>query len=280
MVFKMAKFLILIFILSSTLMAQIRVVVADFKNESDVFFLDSWERSVPDFLRAELSQSQEIVLLERQKMEAIFEEQKLALAGFVQDSALVQQIGNLVGADIILSGSIHKISNQYRIDVNITRVKTTEVQTEKIECPEPRHQKEMLNILSNNVIHRLTGLGSYIDEKRITDYPTTYFLAGTAALTVAAILSNAQYRSNYDDYHNNRDLDKFDTSYDKANNAQKLTIALGSLAGAALLGTVYCWIGNITGGTIRAHQQRSMDIKPGLSWQPGKEGRLSVQIHF
>lgn len=280
MLFKMIKILVLFLILTSTITAQVRVVVADFKNESDAFFLDSWERSVPDFLRAELSQSKEIILLERQKMEAIFEEQKLALAGFIQDSALVQQIGNLVGADIILSGSIHQISNQYRIDVNITRVKTTEVLTEKVEAPEPRHQKEMLNILANNVLYRLTGLGSYVAEKRITDYPTGYFLAGTAALTVAAILSHVQYQSNYDAYHNNTELDNFDTYYDKANNAQKLTVVLGGLAGAALFGTIYCWIGNMTAGSIRAHQQRDIDIKPGLSWQPGTEGRLYVQIHF
>jgi len=274
------KIVILIIIMLSSVSAQVRVVIADFKNESDVFFLDSWERSVPDFLRSELSQSTEIVLLERQKMDAIFEEQKLALAGFIQDSALVQQIGNLVGADIILSGSIHKIGKQYRIDVNITRVKTTEVISEKVEAPRPELQKEMLNILANNLLFRLTGKGTYIREERIASYPTSYFLAGTAGLTIAAFLSQQQYVSNYDAYHQNSELDKFDSFYDKANNAKKLTILMGGLAGAALFGTIYCWIGNRTSGSIRAHQQRSIEITPNVSWNPGKEGRLYVQIHF
>ncbi len=274
------KVVILILVMLFSASAQVRVVIADFKNESDVFFLDSWERSVPDFLRSELSQSNEIVLLERQKMDAIFEEQKLALAGFIQDSALVQQIGNLVGADIILSGSIHKISKQYRIDVNITRVKTTEVISEKVEAPRPELQKDMLNILTNNLLYRLTGSGEYIRGKRISNYPTNYFLAGTAGLTVAALLANQQYLTNYDAYHQNLELDKFDAFYDKANNAKKLTILLGGLAGAAFVGTVYCWISNRTSGSIRAHQQREVGLTPGVSFNSRREGRLYVQIHF
>lgn len=277
---KVKLILIILFLFLSSAFSQIRVVVADFKNESDVFFLDSWERKVPDLLRAELSRSKDITILERQKMEAIFEEQKLALAGFVNDSALVKQIGNLVGAEVIISGTIYKVGNKYRIDVNITRVKTTKVITEKAEAPDTKHLNDMVDILANNINFQLTGNNKYIEKKKIADYPTRYFLAATGGFLLAAALTNGQYQKNLDLYQKNTDLDKFDNFYDKANNAKKLTVLLGSLGVAALMGSVYCWIGNMTGGAVIAHRQKDIQLKPDVSWLPGEGGRLSVQISF
>jgi len=278
---KIIKLILLtIFLLSTSAFSQIRVVVADFKNESDVFFLDSWERKVPDLLRAELSRSKDITILERQKMDAIFEEQKLALAGFVNDSALVKQIGNLVGAEVILSGSIYKVGKKYRIDVNITRVKTTRVITEKAEAPDAKHLNDMVDILANNIDFQLTGKNKYIEQKKIADYPTKYFLAATGGFLLAAVLTNGQYQKNLDLYNQNTDLDKFDSFYDKANNAKKLTVLLGSLGAVAIMGSLYCWIGNMTGGAVRAHRQKEIQLTPDVSWLPGEGGRLSVQISF
>ena len=140
--------------------------------------------------------------------------------------------------------------------------------------------KEMIDILANNINLQLTGKGKYTDKTIIADYPTKYFLGATAVFVTAAILTNAQYKDNFDKYHQNTHLDKFDIYYNKANNAQKLTIVFGTLASAALIGTVYCWIGNMTGGAIRAHVQTEVDIKPEIGWIPGQEGRLGVQIFF
>ncbi len=276
--FKFTIFILALF--ANVAYTQIRIVVADFKNESPAMFLDSWERSVPDLLRAELSRSEEIIILERQQLDAIFEEQKLALAGFVDDSSLVQQIGKLMGAEIILSGAIYKVGKKYRIDVNITRVKTTHVISEKAEAPDAEHLKDMIDILANNIKLQLTGKGKYRDKIVIADYPTKYFLGATAIFATAAILTNAQYRNNLDKYHQNTELDNFDTYYDKANTAKKLSILAGGLGVAAFAGTLYCWIRNLTGGAVTAHVKTEVDIKPEVSWIPGQEGRFGVQISF
>ncbi len=260
--------------------AQIRVVVADFKNESPVLFLDSWERNVPDMLQSALSRSKEITILQRKKLDAVFEEQKLALAGFSEDSALVKQIGNLAAADVILSGSIYKTGRKYRIDVNITRVKTTQIITEIAEAPDSKHLKEMMDLLANNIEFQLTGEKKYITKKEIADYPTVYFLGVAGGFLLAAALFNGQYKSNLDKYNANTNINKFDTYYDKANNAHKLTVLTGTLAVAALAGAVYCWIGNLTGGAVKAHPQNEIKIEPGVSWFPGEGGRIGVQISF
>ncbi len=271
-------FAVLLF--SAAAMAQIRVVVADFSNTSDVLKLDAWERTVPDLLQAELSRSPEIHILERRKLDAVFEEQKLALAGFVEDSALVRQIGHLLGAEVVLSGKIYKLGRTFRIDVNITRVKTTQVLTETVTAPDSRHLSAMLEVLSKNIIFRLTGEGMYQDERDIADCPTLYFLSAGAGLALASYISYTRYRSNRDKYRANTLLDRFDDYYDQANNAHKLSIAFAWLGAAAVTGTVVCWIKNKTGGKVKAVPQLNTEIQPTIGFIPGQEARFGVQIRF
>lgn len=273
----------ILFILLLTVVAgfaQIRIVVADFKNESDVLFLDSWERAVPEMLQSSLSRSDKITVLQRKKLDAVFDEQKLALSGFSEDSALVKQIGNLAAADVILSGSIYKTGEKYRIDVHLTRVKTTRVITEIAEAPDSKHLKEMMAILANNIEFQLTGEKKYIAKKVIADYPTVYFLGASGGLLLATAVFNGQYQTNLNKYNANTDINRFDSFYDQANTAHKLMILTGSLTAAALAGAVYCWIGNLTGGAVKAHPQKEIQLQPGVSWVPGEGGRVGVQIFF
>lgn len=263
------------------LKAQINVVVAEFRNESQAIFLDAWERSVPDLLQAELSRLPDIVILEREKLEAIFEEQRLALAGFIQDSALVRQIGNLAGADVIISGSIYSFGSNTRIDVNMTRVKTTEVRTEKAEAPDSKHLKEMIDLLANNIGYHLTGSGHYEERRSISAYPTRYFFAGALALGVAAAVANNNYRDNLDQYKKTTELDKFDTYYNRANDAKKLTTILIGSSLAALGGTLFCFIKNRTTDDITAHtQNQELSILPSIEFNREQEVCFNVQILF
>ena len=263
--------------ISSPGKAQMRVVVADFKNESDQIFLDSWQRRVPDLLRNALSQFPEITILERH---AVFKEQELALAGFVNDSALVKQVGNLAGADVILSGSIYKNGNAIRIDANIIRVKTTTVKTERVQSPDSRHLNTMINLLANNIRFRLSAAGKYIERLKTTRYPVGYFLAASVGFTAATILTNRAYHDNLDKYHKTASLAEFDRYYDKANNAHRLTLIMGTLAGGSLFGTVFFWIKNKLARDIISVHSHQKSIAPGVSYLPGKGACLSVQIRF
>ncbi len=260
--------------------AQIRVVVADFTNTGNELKLDAWERMVPDLLQAELSRSPEVYMLERRKLDAVFEEQKLAIAGFVEDSALVRQIGHLLGAEVILAGKLFKLGRMYRIDVNIIRVKTTQVITETVTAPDSRHLSAMLDVLTHNILFRLTGNGSYQYEQEIAACPSLYFLSAGAGLALASYFSYTQFRSNQDTYRANTALDRFDTYYNKANNAHKWSVALGWLSAAAFTGSVICWIKNKTDGKVKAIPQLTTDVQPAMSFIPGKEARFGVQISF
>lgn len=273
-------FLLILFVIIGSAPGQIHLAVTDFSNNSDVYFLDSWERSVPDLLRAELDKSTDIVVLERDKLDKLFEEQKLALAGFL-DSSTVQEVGQLAGAEFIISGSVDKVGRRFRIDVNLIRVKTGEMHIEKAIAPDSDHLQEMIDLLSNNIIYFLSGKGKYQPSVSIASYPTKYFLAATVGFGTAALLFNESYRENKKNYDETIALEKFDPYYDKANNARKLSIAMVSCAGAAFIGTVYCWLKNRSIEDVTADIGDEVNISPAVSINHlNHEVMLSVQIRF
>ncbi len=261
------------------LQAQIHIVVADINNASDAFHLDTWERSVPEMLRAEFSRLPDFVVLEREKLDALFEEHKLALAGFL-DSSAVKEVGELMGAEFILHGTIHKIDRRYRIDVNIIRVKTGQVKTEKVEAPDADHLNEMVGLLVHNILYHLTGQGAYKEQVSIARHPTKYFFAATVGFGILGVVANNSYLDNKDKYDQASLLEDFDTYYDKANNARQLSVAAYALGGAALVGTLYCWIRNMATEDITAHREQNMQISPTVKTGYNREVMLGVQIRF
>ena len=272
-------FLVVLFWFTA-LPAQINLVVADFSNNSSVYFLDAWERSVPNLLRSEMARSEHIVVLDRERMDKLFEEQKLVLAGFI-DSSTVQEVGQLLGAEFIITGSVDQVDRHFRIDVNLIRVKTGEVHIEKALAPDADHLQEMINLLSNNIVYFLTGKGQYRESVSIANYPTKYFLAATVGFSAAALVFNQQFRNNLKKYDENVALEKFDTYYDKANNARRVTAVMASLAGTAVIGTLWCWLKNrstedITAGSERTGRKISLAPLYGAKEEVG----LRVQITF
>ena len=158
-------YLILLFFLSNVT-AQVTVVVADFENNSGGFNLDYWEKAIPDFLTSELSTSNRIVIVERNKLDKVLEEQALGLTGIL-DSSNVKEVGKLLNAQYIIQGTINQVNGKCRIDANIIKVKTGEVKSEKVIAPNESHLEEMTLLLSNNIKKVLVGQGTYIEKTKI-----------------------------------------------------------------------------------------------------------------
>ncbi len=258
---------------------QVNIAVADFRNQSDDYILDSWEKSVPDLLRSELTRSDELIVLNRSRLESVLNEQALYLSGLI-DSSQARHVGQLLGAEFILSGTIHKINGVYRITADIIRVKTGQTKSESVEAPDRKHLKEMVELLGNNIRYMLTGKGNYIPKISLAPYPTWYFLGAAAGLGTATVFANLAYLDNRDKYRGTNDLEKFDTYYDRANNARTLTYIFASLTGGALAGSLYCWLKNRSANEISAVKPVAVTIQPGLFICKRDEVRLSVQIHF
>ncbi len=259
--------------------AQLRVAITNFENQTDVLLLDAWARNLPDYLGIELGASPQITLLERNRLKEIFAEMHLALSGFVQDSALVEKIGKLAGADVIISGVITQVEDHYVILAHITRVKTTEVMVEKVEAPDVQHFKEMVQLLGNNIRFRLTGEGTYQTKRALKRYPTTYFLLGTIVSGVVAGVLEHQSQKAYDDYHSAVSLKDFDTYYDRANQLKKWSNAFVALAGAGLVGTIFSWLKNMKQADLKAGSQPAVSVD--YQWNFQRKGvRFGLAIHF
>ena len=85
------KFLLSLFAIITISNGQVRIAVSDFTNKSQALFLDAWERSVPNLLRSNLSSSDQVIVLDRNKLDKILQEQALTLSGLM-DSINVQSI--------------------------------------------------------------------------------------------------------------------------------------------------------------------------------------------
>jgi len=243
----------LIFVLFTTqdALCQVTVAIGDFENQSDTFYLDSWEKSIPEYLKSELSRSETIIIVERRQLESVLREQALSMTGLV-DSSTAQKVGDLVGAQFVITGTINKSGGWTRIDAKIIRVVTGHIKSEKVRAKDDEHLDEMIQLLGNNMLHVLVGNVSYKEKIELQKFPTTYFLITSVGLAASTIILNNAYKNKLDEYHGATNLAQFDASYDSANQLYKIRNILAYTTGVAIIGTVYCWIRNISPNEILA----------------------------
>jgi TolB-like protein len=277
---RISTILILICLLG-TLQGQVTIAVADFTNQSDAFYLDSWEKSVPEFLKSELSVSKQITLVERRALESVLQEQALSMTGLV-DSTTAQQVGGLIGAQYIISGTINKTGSWIRIDAKIIKVQTGQVKSAKVRASDDKYQDEMIQLLADNIRFHLVGEGEYREKLEIKPYPTTYFLIATAGLGIGTVIINSVYQKKQDEYDSATQLsDNFDDKYDAANGLYKTRTVVASLAVTALAGTIYCWIRNLSPDEILASEYAANPVLiPGIAINNRGDWRAQLTVHF
>jgi TolB-like protein len=230
------------------------VAIGDFDNNTDEFHLDSWEKSIPEFLKSELSPSNNLIIVERRELESVLQEQALSMSGLV-DSATAQKVGSILGAAYIIGGAINKAGSAVRIDAKIIKTSSGQVRSEKILAPDDQYLSEMTNVLGNNINFILTGEGAYIPKQRLKKYPTLYFLLGTVGLGTATFLVNDAYWKKVEEYRNAQVLDEIENKYNSANTLNTTRIVLASLTGAAVFGTLYCWINDMSADELIAQDR-------------------------
>ena len=276
-------FLVFVVVLMSvqTAHAQLRVAVGDFENQTHDLVLDGWARNLSDYLSSELSQSKDLVLVERTRLNEIMKEYHLALSGLINDSSKAEQVGKLAGADVLISGIITKIEHRYVILAHLTRVKNGEVSVERVEAPDRKHFKEMVGLLANNIKFRLTAWGKYQTQVAINKYPTLYFLATSLATAASAYILNSQFSKAQSDYTEEHRLDRIQPAYDKANRLYKWRNAVWTVAAGSFAAALVSFIHNRFAKKIQA----ASDETSQMGWQPvfrqnGKEVQIGLALHF
>jgi len=116
----------LVSLFTSPLWAQTTLGILDFDNNSltERERLEPLRKGLAQMLTSELSQLQDLQLVERADLNRVIEEMKLAQAGMI-DEKTAQQVGKLVGAQhLLLGGFIYLSSKKIRLDVRIVEVET------------------------------------------------------------------------------------------------------------------------------------------------------------
>jgi TolB-like protein len=255
--------------------AQISVAIGDFENRTDYFYLDSWTRKIPEFLSSELSRSPEIVVVDRQRLKSVLDEQKLQDAGLT-DSTKVLEIGKLLSAQYIITGTFSTSDEWLRIDARITSVSTGRMIGEKVASRSQKNLERMVSLLANNLMVRLTGSGEYRESVVLRKYPTRYFLGAALLSGAAAAFLDAAYHDKSAAYHRATRLDAFDPAYRSANRLYRgRTVAL-SLTAAAFAGAMFCFFHDLSPDRILANP---LPVKPVLGVEEG-EIRVGLRIAF
>jgi TolB-like protein len=260
-------------------MSQIHLVIGEFINESDQFYLNQWEKTVPDLLQTKLSNSPDLVILERRKLKAVLEEKALALTGLM-DSTTAREVGTLLEAEYVIFGSIHYVDEHYRIDASVVNVQTGQIRAEKVVSPDQKQLSKMIDLLGDNILFNLTGKGNYKQTMKISSYPTKYFLAATVVMGATTLWVNNEYQKKKDEYNNNTELDRFDDLYNDANRAKKATVVLATLTGTALAGTIYFWVKGLSPKKIYAWNHQAGSMIPYFTINLKNEVQFGVQIHY
>ena len=205
------------------------VAVLDFNNTTKKFYLDELEKSFPALLKTELSQKKSLFIVERQKIDDILKEQDFVLSDLAEDKDKQTKVGNLIGADYVITGDISENDKQIRVDVAITKISNGHVIGEKAIAPSKEQAGAMAKMLAQNIVFELTGEGRRVERIRLKGAPTGTWLLTSAALGVAAAVSFSNKKKYDHDYGNATSLKDINDTYTKANNWNKVSyVAAGA----------------------------------------------------
>src|SRR5262245_18395030 len=116
----------LLSLLASALPAQNTLAISDFDNNivTERERLEPLRKGLAQMFTSELSQLQDLQLVERADLHRVLEEMKLAQAGLVDEKS-APQVRKLVGAQhLLLGGFIYLPNKKIRLDARVVEVET------------------------------------------------------------------------------------------------------------------------------------------------------------
>jgi hypothetical protein len=119
--------IVIVVLISGSAYATEKIAVLDFKS---LLAPEQLGVAVAEILRTELGELGDYTVIERGMLKQLLDEQALQLSGTV-DSESAVKIGKLIGANIVVAGSIIKTGNIYTINSRFIEVETGIVKTGK-----------------------------------------------------------------------------------------------------------------------------------------------------
>ena len=102
------------------------IAILPFENSSGLEKLEPLEEGLADLLIADLTEAEGITVVDRESLNRIAKEQKISLRGLVDKKTQIK-VGNLVGANIMLTGGFSLVDSTMKINAHLLNLETTEL---------------------------------------------------------------------------------------------------------------------------------------------------------
>ncbi|MBN2201034.1 hypothetical protein JW777_03700 [bacterium] len=247
---------------AGTAIGQITVAVGDFENRTDRLYLDSWAILIPEYLAGELSRSRDITVVDRERLDAVLDERKLQMAGLTDSSAALE-IGRMLSAQYMVTGTVSEIGGWIRIDSRITSVATGRMVAENVSARSAKHLEKMIGLLAGNLKVQMTGQGETREILTLRRQPTRPFIAAALMSGAAASFIHSQAVRKRDAYRDARDLASFNPAWHSANRWNNARTAALAVTGAAAAGALTCWLRDLSPDRIVANSQPILGFQTG-----------------
>ncbi len=171
--------LIIIFVIAFTILGfaadkKYSVAVLDFESMGTEEYIG---KAVSEIMRTALVRNQKFKVVERAQINKALTEQKFQKSGMIDDKSAVE-IGKVLGADLIIVGSVVKIGNAYTINSRMIDVKTGEA---KLGRNVTGTDLNLLTSMSHELVETLFALEHQpikpkqtADAKKTADVATDY----------------------------------------------------------------------------------------------------------
>lgn len=141
--------------------AKKAVAVLQYENNTGDAQYDNLGRALSTMMMSDLSVVDEIQLVERDRIEDITKELQLQNSGYV-DPATAQSLGQIVGAEYVVTGDFSTIDPEMHLDTRIVRVATSEV----VKTAQVTGQKNQLFDLQQQLADQfMDGLSVVLTEE-------------------------------------------------------------------------------------------------------------------
>ncbi len=147
--------------------------------------------TLTDVLRVKLMKSKKYEVMERGQMETILKEQAFQQSGACTDQECIVEMGQILGIEQIIAGSIGKVGSAYSINVRIISVKTGKI----LNSVSHSYTGPIENLLTTEmtvVANKLCGIETVYEERALKKQrkknpkkKRRNFIVGGAALLAA-----------------------------------------------------------------------------------------------
>ncbi len=107
---------------------KITIGILPFENATGYEKQNAAANEVRDQLQVELSRSQTVKVMDREKLSEVLREQALGLTGIMNDSTVVS-VGNISGVRAMVAGKLTRSGSYYRLNARIINVETSAIVT-------------------------------------------------------------------------------------------------------------------------------------------------------